>query len=91
MRVPVVFFLAFFAVLGSWAAMETNPALKERVGGWWTGVVERVQGPPPNAGANWGDVAAKVGEFAAEERDLRRAISGQPVADPAAVPAPVAQ
>ncbi len=91
MRVPVVFFVAFFAVLGGWAALETSPALKARVGGWWDGVVARLDGPSPTDGANWGDVAAKVGEFAAEERDLRRIIAGPPGGEAVAQPAPVAQ
>ena len=37
--------------------------------------------PPPS----WGDVADKVGEFASEERDLKRVVGGEKVApDPPA-------
>jgi hypothetical protein len=42
-------------------------------------------GPAPS----WGDVAAKVGEFAEEERDLKRVVGGSVAPDPpAADPAP---
>lgn len=94
MRVPVIFFVAFFLVLGGWAALESSPTLRRQATTLWTEVSARFNGGGAGGGgANWGDVAAKIGEFANEERDLRRVIAPPPApaaeaAPPAAAPAP---
>ena len=89
MRVPTAFFVAFFVILGGWAAIESSPTARSRAGEFWDATVGLFNGgePPASARPNWGDVAAKVGEFAQEERDLRRVIAPQ---QPAPAPAAAA-
>ncbi len=59
MRVPAVFFVAFFIVLGGWAAWESSPTLRTQAATLWDEMSARFRsGGAAGAGANWGDVAA---------------------------------
>ncbi len=63
MRRSVAVILVAAVILGIWWVVEDG-RLRERI-------AEATAEPP---GANWGDVAGKVGEFADEERALRETI-----------------
>lgn len=67
MRRIVAVVLAATVILGIWWVAEDG-RLSDRI-------AEATREPP---GANWGDVAGKVGEFAEEERALRESIGGLP-------------
>lgn len=84
-RLLLVAALAAIATGAWWLAEDGN--LRRHLGRFVDEVLIRAgMGPKPS----WGDVAAKVGEFAAEERDLKRIVgSGRTAPDlPAPEPLP---
>jgi hypothetical protein len=81
-RIVIVGLVAVAATGAWWLAEDGN--LRRHLSQFGSEILERASGAPA---PSWGDVADKVGEFAVEERDLKRAAGGGSVApDP---PAPV--
>jgi hypothetical protein len=64
-----------------WLAEDGN--LRRHLSQFGNEVLMRAGGGPP---PSWGDVAAKVGEFASEERDLKRVVGGNSIATELPVP-----
>ena len=74
-RLVIVAVAAVIATGALWLAEDGN--LRRQLSQFGTEMLARAGvGPPPS----WGDVAAKVGEFADEERDLKRVVGGGQVA-----------
>jgi hypothetical protein len=84
-RLLIVGLVAVAATGAWWLAEDGN--LRRHLSRFGNEMLARAGGGPP---PSWGDVAAKVGEFADEERDLKRVVGdGQVAPDPAAPgPAP---
>ena len=78
-RLVIVAAVAVVATGAWWLAEDGN--LRRHVSQFGSEVLARASGGPA---PSWGDVAAKVGEFADEERDLKRAVGGQVAPDPPA-------
>jgi hypothetical protein len=74
-RLVVVAALAVVATGAWWLAEDGD--LRRHLIALGEDVVSRARGGPP---PSWGDVAEKVGEFASEERDLKRVVGGGKVA-----------
>jgi hypothetical protein len=82
-RLIIVAVVAVAATGAWWLAEDGN--LRRHLSHFGNEVLMRAGGGPP---PSWGDVATKVGEFAEEERDLKRVVGdGQVAPDP---PAPAA-
>ena len=85
-RIVLVILVAAGFVGVWWLAEDGN--LRHRIGELGGEMIDRARGTPP---PSWADVAERVGEFAAEERDLKQTVgrldpgSGEPPgpADPA--------
>jgi hypothetical protein len=81
MRRLVVVGLVAVAATGAWWLAEDGD-LRRNLSQFGTEILDRARGRPA---PSWGDVADKVGEFASEERDLKRTVGGNKVApDPPA-------
>jgi hypothetical protein len=79
-RIVIVGLVAIAATGAWWLAEDGN--LRRHRSQFGNQILERAGGGPK---PSWGDVADKVGEFAIEERDLKRAVGGGMVApDPPA-------
>lgn len=79
-RLVIVGLVAVAATGAGWLAEDGN--LRRHLARFGDEILERAGG---GAKPSWGDVADKVGEFAVEERDLKRAVGGGMVApDPPA-------
>ena len=79
-RIVIVGLVAVAATGAWWLAEDGN--LRRHLSQFGSEVMARARGAPP---PSWGDVADKVGEFASEERDLKRVVGGEKVApDPPA-------
>jgi hypothetical protein len=76
--------LVVVAVAGGWLAFGKD-ATRERVVASMTDVAGRAMGNR-TAAANWGDVARKIGDFAAEERGLKDSVSRAEKAAPPVAP-----
>lgn len=91
----VLVFVGVVAALAAWLSLDANSTARQRLADFWhqTTVLFGADPEPPR-GANWGDVAAKIGEFATEERGLRQILNGDGAAQPAgatAAPEPGSQ
>lgn len=82
-RLLIVAAVAVAATGAWWLAEDGN--LRRHLSRFGNEVLMRAGGGPP---PSWGDVAAKVGEFAEEERDLKRVVGGSVAPDPPAVGPP---
>jgi hypothetical protein len=81
----VVVGLVAVAATGIWWLAEDGD-LRRHIAELGRQVLDGASGEPP---PSWGDVAEKVGEFANEERGLKRTIGGHQVAPgPDAAPGP---
>ena len=78
-RLLIVAVVAVAATGAWWLAEDGN--LRRHLSHFGSEVLMRAGGGPP---PSWGDVAAKVGEFAEEERDLKRVVGGSVAPDPPA-------
>lgn len=88
----VLAFIGVIAALAAWLSLDGSSAARQRLADLWhqTTLLFGADAAPKR-GANWGDVAAKIGEFTAEERGLRQVLNGgdrAPTAAPAAEPEP---
>ncbi|HET7717546.1 MAG TPA: hypothetical protein VFK86_18135 [Bauldia sp.] len=72
MRRLVIVGLVAIAATGVWWLAEDGD-LRRHLGQIGSEILDRARGRPP---PSWGDVADKVGEFAVEERDLKRVVGG---------------
>lgn len=79
-RLLIVAAVAVAATGAWWLAEDGN--LRRHLSRFGDEILVRAgAGPRPS----WGDVADKIGEFASEERDLKRAVGGERIApDPPA-------
>jgi len=83
-RLIVVAVVAAAATGAWWLAEDGN--LRRHLSHFGSEMLARAgAGPTPG----WGDVAAKIGEFADEERDLKRAVGGGQVAPDPPAPGPI--
>ena len=75
--------VALVAVVATGALiLAEDEHLRQEAEGFVSGILARAGGGPK---PSWGDVADKVGEFASEERDLKRMVgNGQVAPDPPA-------
>lgn len=83
-RLLIVAAVAVAATGAWWLAEDGN--LRRHLSQFGNEVLMRAGGGPP---PSWGDVADKVGEFASEERDLKRVVGGSSVAPDPPAPEPV--
>jgi hypothetical protein len=65
-----------------WLILDADPEGREQLWNEVTGIFDGEEDRAPN----WGDVATKVGEFTAEERALREALTPAITVEPQAVP-----
>jgi hypothetical protein len=75
-------FVAIVAIAGGWIAVSRD-SVRERVVGSVAELANRAVTTKPT-GANWGDVAKKIGDFAAEERGLKDSVGRAETAQPPA-------
>jgi hypothetical protein len=80
-RVVIVGLVAVAATGAWWLAEDGN--LRRHLARFGSEILDRARGA---SAPSWGDVADKVGEFASEERDLKRAVGGGMVAPDPPVP-----
>ncbi len=80
-RIGLVALVAVVATGAWWLAEDGN--LRRQLIEAGQHVIDRARGKPP---PSWGDVAAKVGEFAAEERDLKKTVGDGQIAPRTPVP-----
>ena len=83
-RLVIVAVVAVAATGAWWLAEDGN--LRRHLSHFGNEVLARAGGGPP---PSWGDVAAKVGEFADEERDLKRVVGDDRIAPDPPAPDPV--
>jgi len=76
MRRLIVVALAAVVATGAFVIAE-DEHLRQEAEGFVSGILARASGNPK---PSWGDVADKVGEFASEERDLKRMVGNDQVA-----------
>ena len=67
-------------IAGGWIALSRDP-VRERVVGSVAELADRAVAHK-SADANWGDVARKIGDFAAEERGLKDSVGRAETAEP---------
>ena len=73
-RIVIVGLVAVAATGAWWLAEDGN--LRRHLSQFGTEIIDRARGRPA---PSWGDVANKVGEFASEERDLKRVVGGDKI------------